>query len=109
MKLPNGDRAIVEVGKLVEYCLNPLHPRGRSKARVFASLGIRRADAGVLLTALLSAAVSADALPGTSNAWGMRYIVDFDLPGPGRLIPVRSTWIVRDGEDVPRLTSCYVR
>ena len=46
MKLPNGDHAIVEIGKLLEYCLNSQHPRGRNKARVFASVGIREADGG---------------------------------------------------------------
>jgi len=35
MKLPNGDRAIVELEKLVDYCLNLDHPRGKHKARVF--------------------------------------------------------------------------
>jgi hypothetical protein len=45
MKLPNGDRAIVDLEKLRAYCLNPQHPRGRHKARVFASFGIREADA----------------------------------------------------------------
>ena len=45
MKLPNGDHALVDIRKLLEYCLNPQHPRGRNKARVFASVGIREADA----------------------------------------------------------------
>ena len=44
MKLPNGERAIVDCRKLDEYCLNPHHPRGRNKARVFASVGIGQAD-----------------------------------------------------------------
>ncbi len=29
MKLPNADRAVVEIEKLRDYCLNPVHPRGR--------------------------------------------------------------------------------
>lgn len=56
MKLPNGDHAIVEIRKLLEYCLNSQHPRGRNKARVFASIGIREADAEELRAALLAAA-----------------------------------------------------
>jgi hypothetical protein len=31
MKLPNGERAIVDIRKLQEYCLNPLHPRAGTK------------------------------------------------------------------------------
>ena len=45
MKLPNGDKAIVDLAKLLDYCLNP---RGRNKARVFASIGIQRAEAEYL-------------------------------------------------------------
>lgn len=37
MRLPNGARAILDARKLVDYCLNPDSPRGRHKARVFAS------------------------------------------------------------------------
>ncbi len=37
MKLPNGGRAVVEIAKLRDYCLNPAHPRGRHNARVFAA------------------------------------------------------------------------
>ena len=108
MKLPNGGRAIVDRRKLQEYCLNTDHPRGRNKARVFASFGIRQADAEVLREALLGAARHADARPGIANPYGQRYMVDFDLVRQARTVRVRSTWIVRIGEDLPRLTSCYV-
>jgi Domain of unknown function (DUF6883) len=53
MKLPNGEKAIVDIGKLLDYCLNLAHPRGRNKARVFASVGIQKADAEDLRSALL--------------------------------------------------------
>jgi hypothetical protein len=108
MKLPNGERAIVDNQKLSGYCLNPQHPRGKNKARVFASVGIRLADAEELRTALIAAASSAKALPGAANPHGQRYIVDFDLVRPDRTVRIRSSWIVRIGEDLPRLTSCYV-
>jgi hypothetical protein len=106
LKLPNG-RAIVDIRKLQEYCLNPQHARGRNKARVFASVGIQQADAGDLRTALLGAATNAEAQPGVANPYGQRYIIDFDLVREGT-VKVRSTWIVRRGEELPRLTSCYV-
>ena len=108
MKLPNGALAIVDIQKLRVYYLNPHHPRGRNKARVFASVGIREADAEELRTALLAAARNAEALPGVVNSYGQRYIVDFDLVRQGRTVRIRSTWIVLTGEDLPRLTSCYL-
>jgi hypothetical protein len=108
MKLPNGDRAIIDIGKLLDYCLNPKHPRGRNKARVFASVGIRDVDAEQLRIALLAAACDREAELGVANVYGQRYTIDFDLIRPDRVVRIRSTWIVRIGDDLPRLTSCYV-
>jgi len=108
LKLPNGDQATVDSRKLREYCLNPDHPRGRNKARVFASVGIQQADAEELRTALLAAASRAEAQPGAETQYGQRYIVDFDLVQGKRTVKIRSGWIVRIGEDSPRLTTCYV-
>lgn len=107
MKLPNGERAIVDIRKLLDYCLNPRHPRGRNKARVFASVGIRPSDAEDLRLELLSAACRMEAIAGVASLYGQRYIADFDLARRGG-VRIRSTWIVRAGEDAPRLTSCYV-
>ena len=108
MKLPNGDHAIVDIRKLLEYCLNPQHPRGRNKARVFASVGIREADAEELRTALFAAARGTDVQLGVANVHGQRYMIDFDLIRQGRVVRIRSSWIVRIGDGLPRLTSCYV-
>ena len=108
MKLPNGDRAIVDIRKFLDYCLNPQHPRGRNKARVFASVGIREADAQLLLMAVLAAAKENEAQAGGASAYGQRYIVDFDLARPERAIRIGSTWMVRNRENLPRLTSSYV-
>ena len=35
MKLPNGAKATIPEGKLEDYCLNPFHPDGKHKAKVF--------------------------------------------------------------------------
>jgi hypothetical protein len=42
------------------------------------------------------------------SPYGQRYVVDFDLVRHDRTIRIRSSWIVRIGEDLPRLTTCYV-
>ena len=109
MKLPGGDNAIVEIAKLRDYCLDPKHPRGRHKARVFAAtLGLAQADGEFLWEALLRAAREADALVGESDEYGDRFTVDFELNRGNQRAVVRSTWIVLRGETVPRLTSCFV-
>ncbi len=80
MKLPNADRAIVEISKLRDYCLNPDHPRGRHKARVFVSaLNLTAENAEELQKALLSAAKTNDALLTAEDEYGTRYQVDFNM------------------------------
>jgi hypothetical protein len=109
MKLPNGQAAIVEIEKLRDYCLSPVHPRGRHKARVFLSaLGMTDANAEELRASLAGAAVKVDAEPGISDEYGNRYTIDFELSHGERAALVRSCWIVRSGEVIPRFVTCYI-
>ena len=109
MKLPNGERAVVPIEKLRDYCLNPIHRVGGHKAHVFESvLGLRVAQAAELQQRLLAVAQTGEAVLGMQNAYGQRYMVDFEMTTTVGTAMVRSTWIVLVGEDVPRLTSCYV-
>jgi len=108
MKLPNGSTAQIDIAKLRDYCLNPAHPRGRHKARVFlAVLGLRAEHAEQLKRELLRAAREADAVAGRQDVYGTRYSLDFPVSISGRTAVIRSAWIVlRDG--IPRLSTCYV-
>jgi hypothetical protein len=109
MKLPGGEHATVDIAKLRDYCLNPAHPRGRHKARVFASaLGVTAAEADFLREALIRAAREAEAIPGDGDEYGERYAVDFMLSRGERQAAIRSTWMVPRGDSVPHLTSCFV-
>jgi hypothetical protein len=47
-------------------------------------------------------------MPGERDAYGQRFVLDFDVEGTAGSGRIRSTWIVRTGEDMPRLTSCFV-
>ena len=85
MKLPHGDRAVVDLTKLVNYCLDPTHIRGRHKARVFdKALGITQRNPDLLREALLRAAVTGDATPTQHDAYGQRYVIDFFYGRPHR-------------------------
>ena len=109
MKLPGGDRALVDVVKLQEYCLNERHPRGRHKARLFASiLGITGEDVEILRQAILRAGAEGEAWLGQRDDYGQRYVVDFEMTGPSGSAMVRSIWIVLKGENFPRLVTCFV-
>jgi len=110
MRLPNGENAIVDIRKLTKYCLNPDDPRGRHKARVFASaLGIISANADELREQLLRVARTTEStVAGEIDGYGQRYVIDFEWSTLTGTATVRSTWIVLNNEDTPRLTSCYV-
>jgi Domain of unknown function (DUF6883) len=110
MKLPNGERAVVEIRKLQDYCLSKTHPSGRNKARVFASaLGLTVEHAEQLRRALLDAARTLDgAEPGENDDYGRRFGLDLPVTGPAGTARVRSGWIVLKTEDFPRLVTCYV-
>jgi hypothetical protein len=76
---------------------------------VFESvLGLTSTHAEELRQRLLSIAQTGDAVLGMQNAYGQRYVVDFEMTTPVGTAVVRSTWIVLVAEDIPRLTSCYV-
>jgi hypothetical protein len=109
MLLPNGAQAIVDIRKLRDYCLNPDNPRGSNKARVFAAaLGLTAADATILQNALLDAARHNEAVSGELDAYGQRYIIEFEMITAIGSAMVRSGWIILHGEAAPRLTTCYV-
>ena len=109
MKLPNGDRA--DLGpKLEEYVLNPRHRDGRQKARVFESaLGITLADPSPLRQAILAAAATSDEVEARGdNGYGDVYVLRFPLQTVKGSAVILTAWIVRHGEDVPRLTTCSI-
>ena len=109
MRLPNPERAIVDIVKLREYCLSLQHEHGKHKARVFASaLGVTDANAAWLRERLLEAA-SHEALLVAKTKYGVIYVIEFELRTSSGEAMVRSGWIVRTAEDFPRLTTCYVK
>ena len=110
MRLPGGESAIVDLVKLTGYCLDPEHPRGRHKARVFAAaLGVTSAHADLLRAALRAAAAAGEARPALADQFGERYVLEFRMQGPSGAATVVSTWIILRGEHRPRLTSCFVK
>lgn len=109
MRLPNARCA--ELGdKIEDYILNPHHREGRHKARVFLSmLGISLANAGVLRQAIQTAALTSDDVESRGdNGFGEVFVLRFPLDTPVGSAVVLTAWIVRYGEDFPRLTTCYI-
>jgi hypothetical protein len=108
-RLPNGHQAILDLRKIEDYCLNPAHPRGRHKARVFRdALGIGRSDSEWLQEVLLTAAGVSEATELVSDPLGRRWRIDVPVARHSRAIVVRTIWIVRTGEETPRFVTCWV-
>jgi hypothetical protein len=107
--LPFRDRAVLDLRKLSDYCLDPAHPRGRHKARVFrAALGIGRDDAGWLRDVLLAAVKEGEGHELVNDAFGTRWRLDVRVGRHGKQTVIRSLWMLRPGEDVLRFVTCWV-
>jgi hypothetical protein len=107
--LPNVDLALVELRKLEEYVLHPTHPRGRHKARVFErTLGIGRDDAAWLRSQILSALNETEAIELEPDSYGRRWRADVAIGRQDRSAVVRTLWLMRTGERVPRFVTCWV-
>lgn len=108
MKVPHAQRAVVDIRKLTDYCLNTAHDEGKHKARLFAAaLGMTEQDAADLREALLEIVKKHDASLRLRDEYGQRYTIDFQLKWRGRQAMIRSGWIIEHDSEIPRLTTCY--
>lgn len=106
-RLPQGDQAVLDIRKIDDYCLNPSHPRGRHKARVFReALGIERNDAQLLRGILLTAARDGEAMRVSEDRWGAQWRLDTTVQRHDKQAMIRSIWIIRTGENLPRFVTC---
>jgi hypothetical protein len=110
MTLPNATAAVVEIEKLRDYCLDPDHPRGKHKARVLrAALGITQEDSESLRLKILDGVGSGHCEQGECDDYGTRFSVELNVEMNGMHAIICTGWIVRTGEDFPRLTTCYAQ
>ncbi len=106
--LKNADRAIIDERKVRDYLLNPLHARGGHKARMFAAaLGYRQFDHARLIKQIREGILRHEAVPIDHGPHGQRFRVEIPITGPAGSAIVRTLWIIRTDEDVPRLSSAY--
>ncbi len=81
MRLPDGDRAIIPLEKLLGYCLNPNHPKGKHKAIVFKSvLGITAENVTQLDQLIRQAAIAGDVVQERTTEFGREFKLDWVIP-----------------------------
>ena len=109
-KLPNFQNAVIEIEKLHDYCLNPEHPAGKNKARVFQSvLGITRDDSEELKEQILQGIRKTAAIERGNDNYGKRYTVQATIRNLDKEAEVITGWIIKHGEDFPRFITCYIK
>jgi len=109
LKLPNGEQAEISMQKLIGYCLNPEHPSGRHKARVFASvLGITNENAEILRSLVQTAAIEGEVIQQDTTAFGHQFKVDYVVPNTEG-IWLRTIWEVSLQNPNPRLISAFLK
>lgn len=107
--LPRAREAVIPTDKLVGYALDPEHPRGRHKARVFAAaLGIRQWDWRYLHDQILQTVVDAEVRGTRITPHGVLYDVVVLIDGRnGATQRVATIWLIA-GDRPPRLVSTWV-
>lgn len=109
MILPNASLAIIDPGKIRDYCLNIEHPRGKHKAKIFQEvLGITKNDTQALILQIKRQIRSSDCIVGEADTYGQRYTVDIIIRKHSLEAMIRTAWIIKTKENIPRLTTCYV-
>lgn len=109
--LLNAEHAVVDYRKLSTYSLNPTHPTGGHKARVFQSaLGYSPTNADVLGLRVQEGILSAPAKMLDPINFGQKMSVDIPILGVnGETAIVRTGWIYETDSLVPRLTTIFVK
>jgi hypothetical protein len=108
MKLPHGDQATIHPSKLGDYLLSLTHPVGRSKAQFFRSLGFDETNVQLLEQGLLLIAETEEITTVVASPHGQKYTIEGRLQTPtGRVIGVRTVWIIENGQQAPRFVTAY--
>jgi hypothetical protein len=108
-KLPNPEKAFIDLNKLIGYCLNSEHPEGQHKAQVFKwALNIGLNEVDILKTALLQAAQHNKVTLLESNQYGTKYSIESEITYQNKTATLKSAWMVRHNEDFARLITCYI-
>ena len=102
----------IDIRKLRDYCLNPYHPVGKHKARVFSSqLGIGKSDASRLSglkEKITEKMENAEIVHTFSDTYGKRFLADLELHIEDNQAIVRTIWILKTDKVIPELVTCYI-
>lgn len=107
--LPNYHLAEIPDEKIYGYCLNPLHERGKHKARIFRQVfGISDKDGELLKAEIIGNLQIAEVSNIRENNHGTIYTVPLKICIFEREAEIITAWIILNHNKIPRLITCYV-
>lgn len=108
MKLPNSDKVIISQTKLLDYILSETHSTGKFKAKFFRDFGFNETNVNLLKKALQRIAQSFDIKEEIKILYGTKYIIEGEIISPkGRIIFIRTVWIIEINQNQPRFITAY--
>lgn len=108
MELPNKENAYVDLEKIRDYLISEKHAVGKSKAKLFRSFGYNEGNVNLLIAGLVSIVKAEKIKEAIPTEYGVKYIIDGKLKTPdGRLLEIRTVWIINKGEEKPRFVTAY--
>ena len=105
MKLPRADHVQIDMGKVSDYLLSPVHPVGRFKARVFKALGFEQATLSAFVAEVRRIAAEGEVAEVEDFQFGRKYTVPGELKGPRGAARVVTVWMQEAGRDDVRLVT----
>jgi hypothetical protein len=105
VKLPQAERVEIDVRKVSDYLLSPVHPVGRFKARVFKALGFDQATPDAFVAEVRRIAGEGEVAEVQDFAFGRKYTVPGELKGPRGAARVVTVWMQAVGREDVRLVT----
>lgn len=108
MKLPYRKNVYIPKVKLTGYLLSQTHAVGRFKSEYFRTLGYDELNVSLFEEDLRTIAQSQDVKEILSTPYGTKYIIDGKIEAPsGRVVKLRTVWIIEEGQKRPRFVTVY--
>ncbi len=108
MKVPNAQRAIIDVEKLQRYILSPAHPVGRFKAAFFRQFGYSAENWEEFERHLRGQILPRDVSRVEDTPYGRKFVVEGPLVNPaGEVMQIITVWVILKKESVPRFVTAY--
>ncbi len=106
--IPNPHLLRVEITKVVGYLLNPDHPKGAAKAKLFQAVGFSTEKVDEFIAALRQQAATNKIADVIEHSHGVKTVVDCFMPTPsGRPYCIRTVWNDHLDGAPPRLVTAH--